>query len=159
MPLLDKSGGILAMDQLDRFATYLNTKKLVNDKHLPHYLRWVGTFLTHCKKSQSTADSESQLDEFLHNLAKNKEEWQVRQAREAIRIFQYYLAGLQSTTNHNGEQSSTDPHDSWQLLAEKMRESLRLRHRALKTEKSYLQWLRAFYGFIKGKTPSQINSC
>lgn len=43
-------------------------------------------------------------------------------------------------------------------MAAKMREALRLRHRSIRTEKTYLQWLRSFYFFVGGKSVNDIGS-
>jgi len=38
-----------------------------------------------------------------------------------------------------------------------MREALRLRHRSLSTEKTYLSWLRSFKAYVEQKEPYQFN--
>ncbi|MBN1831343.1 MAG: integron integrase [Deltaproteobacteria bacterium] len=39
-----------------------------------------------------------------------------------------------------------------------MRQALRLRHRAVRTEEAYLSWLRKYYLFLNGKAPYSIDS-
>lgn len=41
----------------------------------------------------------------------------------------------------------------WLIVEERTREALRLRHRSLSTEKTYLLWIRQFRGFVKDQQP------
>lgn len=127
---------IKIMDTLRTFENYLINKQLVQDKQRPYYIRWVSNFLVFCKKSASQS-YDGQVDPFLQNLAKTKEEWQVKQAREAIRIFLFFLA--QENEQSGEDVIPLDAQSAWQHLAQQMREALRLRHLSIRTEKSYLQ--------------------
>lgn len=142
------------MTTLQEFEEYLADRQLVQKKQLPYFVRWVSNYLSFCEKSDSEPDSEDQVQVFLHFMAKSKEEWQVKQAREAIRLFLFCLS--RTGTESTGAAASSFPSASWQQVTVQMREALRLRHRSLRTEKSYLQWLRAFQGFLAGKPPVEI---
>ncbi|MGV1100083.1 integron integrase [Thiovibrio sp. JS02] len=143
------------MTSLHDFEGYLTDRRLVQKKQLPYFLRWVANYLTFCEKSASEPSNEGKVQDFLQFMGKSKEEWQVKQAREAIRLFLFHLSRTGPEINGAAVSSSTA---SWQETASLMREALRLRHRSLRTEKSYLQWLRAFQGFLAGKSPSEIDS-
>jgi integron integrase len=140
------------MADLSEFERYLASRKIVPEKRLPFYLHWVSSFLAFCDKSSSPPDA-SQVEPFLHLLAKTKEEWQVKQAREAVRVFLFFLARPDEQTP---EPVGHGPQTDWQRTAERVREALRLRHRSIRTEKTYLQWLRSFYLFLNGKKPADI---
>lgn len=144
------------MAELGEFENFLHTKQLVPDKQLPYYLHWVERFLTFCENTSSAPGNDAQVTPFLQLLAKTKEEWQVKQAREAVRIFHFYLS--QARGEETNPLVAPDVQAAWQRLAQQMREALRLRHRSIRTEKSYLQWLRAFYGYLNGKDPQEIGS-
>ncbi|MDW7773712.1 MAG: phage integrase N-terminal SAM-like domain-containing protein [Desulfobulbaceae bacterium] len=133
----------------------MSRKGLVPEKKLVFYVHWVSSFLSYCEKQGCSPADNSRLKPFLHLLAKSKEEWQVDQAREALRLFHFFQS------DRNGREQSVDSMDSqnaWRSIGEQMRESLRLRHRSLRTEKSYMQWLRSFYLYLEGKSPSRIDS-
>ena len=93
---------------------------------------------------------------FLALLAKTKEDWQVSQAREALRLYHFYLA--QATNASDVNCSESDAASAWKGIAQQMQEALRLRHRSIRTENSYMTWLRSFYTFAQGKPPAAINS-
>jgi integron integrase len=144
------------MADLQAFERYLADKRIVPEKKVSYYVHWVSRFLTFCKKAKVTSTDDRQVEPFLQKLAKSNEEWQVNQAREALRLFFYY-------TSHAEEESadrvmSVEAKTAWQQTADRMREALRLRHRSLRTEKSYLQWLRSFYAFLQGKHPAEVDS-
>ncbi|MHB8988573.1 MAG: integron integrase [Deltaproteobacteria bacterium] len=143
------------MTSLHDFEAYLTDRRLVQKKQLPYFLRWVANYLSFCEKSASVPSNEGQVQDFLQFMGKNKEEWQVKQAREAIRLFLFHLSRTGPEANGATASSSAA---SWQEAATLMREALRLRHRSLRTEKSYLQWLRVFRGFLAGKPPLEIDS-
>ena len=144
------------MATLHDFEAYLSDRPLVQKKQLPYFIRWASNYLSFCEKSGVRPDSESQVQAFLLFMAKSKEEWQVKQAREAIRLFLFHLSRTGSDTD--GSVALSPPSESWQQTTTQMREALRLRHRSLRTEKSYLQWLHAFQGFLAGKPPAEIDS-
>ena len=85
-------------------------------------------------------------------MAKRHEDWQVKQADTALRLYDYFLS---KTTSPKSEETSSHE-ERWKSLEEKMRDSLRLRHRSLSTEKTYLIWLRSFKGFVGEKQPHQL---
>ncbi len=71
-------------------------------------------------------------------MAKRQEHWQVKQADTALRLYDYFLS--KNVSPPGGEVSTYK--ETWVVKEEKMREALRLRHRSLSTEKTYLLWLK-----------------
>ena len=55
-----------------------------------------------------------------------------------------------------GVTHKANPDLQWKVRADEMVRMLRLKHRSLSTEKTYLSWLRSFYQFIKGKSPDDL---
>lgn len=85
-------------------------------------------------------------------MAKRHEDWQVKQADTALRLYDYFLS--KSFSPKSEELSSHE--ERWKLLEEKMREALRLRHRSLSTEKTYLIWFRNFRVLVGEKEPGEL---
>lgn len=145
------------MTDLDDFGTYLLDRKIVPEKHRPHYSRWVSRYLAFCEEVNSSANSDESLVPFLQMLDHSHEQWQVKQAREAVRLFLFFLS-QQECADDAASSVSLDVREKWRQVANKMREIIRLRHLSLRTEKAYLQWLRFFYLFLQGKSPAEIDS-
>ena len=85
-------------------------------------------------------------------MAKTHEDWQVKQADTALRLYQYFLSQSEKDSRPEGAAAP-----EWRGIEEKMREALRLRHRSNSTEKTYITWLRSFRGFVKDLPPDQIS--
>lgn len=144
------------MDTLRGYQQFIEGKNLVAGKKLPFYIHWVSSFITYCRQLECSPAEDSRIAPFLTLLAKTKEDWQVSQAREALRLYHFYLAKATNASDVNC--SETDAASAWKGVAQQMQEALRLRHRSIRTENSYMTWLRSFYTFVQGKPPAAINS-
>jgi hypothetical protein len=80
-----------------------------------------------------------QKKSFLVHMAKHHEEWQVKQADTALRLYDYFVSRETRAPSKNESVGN-----EWKSLEEKMRQALRLRQRSLSTEKTDLTWLRSF---------------
>jgi len=143
------------MPDLRLFEEYLTIRRVIPEKKLSYYLHWVNSFIASCQEREVSFNDSHQVDPYLNLLAKSKEEWQVNQARDALRMYHFFISRAEERTFSAKDIASTE---AWRLVAKEMREALRLRHRALSTEKTYLQWLRTFYSFLKGTRPADIDS-
>jgi integron integrase len=137
---------------LRAFEAFLTKKGTVKTQSVPFYLKWVSDCYAFLNEPVSNRLSSEQKKQFLLNMAKRHEDWQVNQADTALRIYDYFLSRAVSPTT--GEPSPYE--EKWGVLEEKMRDGLRLRHRSLSTEKTYIIWLRNFKGFVDKKDPHQL---
>ena len=139
---------------LSAFKDYLAEKAVVQDKYVPYYLKWVGDCYGFLDRPESEPTGLEDKERFLKDLAKTHEDWQVSQAANALRIYDYFLSSrTKSVLGNDG-----DTGGAWASLEARTREALRLRQRSYSTEKTYLAWLRAFRKFVDGKGPSGIDS-
>ncbi len=137
---------------LSAFNAYLIQKALVKDKYVPFYLKWVSDCYSFLNEPDSVVLNPEQTNRFQKYLAKTHEDWQVKQASNALRLYSYYLTSLQK----NVSIKSPEGENEWNLLETRTREALRLRHRSYNTEKTYITWLRSFRGYVNDKKPSQL---
>lgn len=137
---------------LTQFKDYLVSKGTVRDKYIPYYCKWVADCYTACNAQNSTILSPQKKQFFLKQMAKDHEDWQVKQADAALRLYEYFL------TSHEKKQSSVSAPSpaEWETVEKNTREALRLRHRSYSTEKTYILWLRTFRGFVSEKTPAVL---
>jgi integron integrase len=117
-------------------------------------VNWVTKCLTLHRKKSGDELSSKEIELFLEKLSKTKEEWQVQQAAYAIRIYQYYAKTKRSSIQFD----SIDDKAQWRFVANEMKNMLRLKQRALTTERTYLSWLRQFYVFLGGRSPFNLDS-
>lgn len=116
---------VVIMSSLEKFSEFLSANNNIAEKHRPYFIYWVKLFLAYEKEAPQ--DQAPTLDGFLHQLAKCKEEWQVDQARKSIRLYRFFVQ--QSSSVSHGQDND------WSEVMTSMRRILRLKHRALRTEK------------------------
>jgi len=75
---------------VEHFSFYLLSKRIVPEKRLRYYLSWITQFYAFYDKSLSDDVSSEEIDGFLGHLMKSREDWQVSQASEAIRLYICY---------------------------------------------------------------------
>ncbi len=126
------------------FQSYVVSKSALNEKNAPYYVRWVSSCYAFVNQSLSEVLTNGQKQDFLKHFSKNHEDWQVKQAKTAIRLYDYYLSGLQKSA----KEESSESKEKWGVVEANMQNAMRLRHMSYRTEKTYLMWLRSFCRFI-----------
>ena len=112
-------------------------------------MNWVAQLYVFCQADIGTTVKSEKIIQYLKQLSKILEDWQIQQASDAINLYFFYLrrnAVLEGRVE-------AGPAELWKLRADEMVKILRLKHRATSTEKTYMTWLRSFYRFFKGKSP------
>jgi integron integrase len=139
---------------MEDFKAYILSSRIANEKSADFYVHWVKGFFGYCSKHPDDAVTQAVIDEYLAYLAKRKEDWQVRQASDAIQLYLFF----KKRKKREFCREKGDGKAQWKTVAEEMRHALRLRHRAARTEEAYLSWLRKYYLFLNGKAPYSIDS-
>lgn len=137
---------------LSAFKNNLIKKALVQDRYIPYYLKWVSDCYSFLDKSDSNTLSAEEKSRFIKHLAKTNEDWQVNQADNALRLYDYFLS-----TNNEISLKKADA-GRWETLEVKSKKALRVRQRSYSTEKTYLTWLHTFRKFLNDKDPSDLES-
>lgn len=138
---------------MDRFEHFLKNQCHINSKQISYYMKWV----TDCMRSIDILFGESvplkDKQEFIHGLSTKREDWQVKQADHALRLYSYFLQKVSNdpTGDHAGKK------EVWQKVAVDTRKVLRLKHRSYRTEETYLSWFKQFCSFIQYKSPDMID--
>jgi len=128
---------------LQQFGEFLLRARLVKEKAAPHCVRWVRRFLTRPASNEPLADQALRFSEDLERGG--CQDWQVRQAEQAVRI--YFVNLLQRTDwRRQPASAAVDKHQRTDPLAllDELRRRLRTRHYSYRTECSYADWVRRF---------------
>ena len=112
---------------MEEFRSYLLPKPIVSEKKLFYYLVWVNQFYVFGDKIQGDDASAEEIDGFVKHLMKSREDWQVKQEKEAIQLLIYYTRRKSQTEAKADLQSDT----LWRAVAQNMVNALRLKNRAL----------------------------
>lgn len=139
---------------MEKFETYLKSRRITNEKNHVFYLQWITQFYGFCGKHPEDDVGQAEVEQYLANLSKRKEDWQVRQASDAIQVYLFFKKKNRTDSDIKNENTK----DAWVDIAEEMQNALRLRHRSFRTEQTYLGWLRRFYRFLNGKNPVSLSS-
>ncbi len=92
---------------LGDFEQYLRQKAFIQEKYVPYYRQWVSYCYLFLGRSETQTLTSDQLQSYLNHLAETREDWQVRQAEKALRLYGYFLSSeRQSITAANGTTSS-----------------------------------------------------
>ena len=141
---------------MEGFQEYLTRKAFVQDKYVQYYLHWVSHCYAYLEKPHASLLTPAQLQGYLHHIAKTKEDWQVRQAESALRLYGYYLSLNPERKHDDHDDSDSSEEHLWTEAEKRLRDALRLRHRSYSTEKTYLGWLRGFRANLGGKSPFEL---
>ena len=84
--------------------TYWKSRHLVDERHLPYYIRWLQRFLTG-PGGDSRLSAQDAQRVFVENLDRNGDipEWQVRQAARTVELFQKHYLRYRAETNGSGQ--------------------------------------------------------
>lgn len=138
--------------QLERFAEFLLKQQLVPESKARFYVHWVRKFL-----GQGISVPVASLDDRIAGFLKSMEadglykDWQVAQAEQALRL---YFVNFKTDANWSTPAVPTltsNPDGAFAGMAtlEAVRTQLRLKHYSYTTEKTYLDWIRKFFVYLK----------
>ncbi len=134
---------------LKYFEQYLKNTGQVKARSLPYYVKWVADCYAFLNKDFSQRVTNEEKEQFLSHLAKAHEDWQIKQADLAIKLYNFFLL-------KNSKTNSKQALAQWEILFKDTIKALRLRHRSYRTEKAYLGWLVRFKEFVKEKSPQEL---
>lgn len=135
------------------FEKYLRETRIIIENRIPYYISWVSKFYSFINKNPRDSVLPADIDRFLKNTGKYSEDWQIKQAEDAIRLFLYFLSKKRDKQTGRGNVAA-----EWKTVAELMTRALRLRHRSVSTERTYILWLRSFYKYLGGISPYELSS-
>lgn len=125
------------------FRNYLDSKQFSSKKTNHFYALWIKKLYKFFEKDPNSSLNNDDITHFINYLSKNNQDWQVKQAEEAIKLFTHY-----KNRNRKLSPPTDNLDEQWKSVADEMVNMLRLKQRALDTEKSYMYWLRQFYRFL-----------
>jgi hypothetical protein len=135
------------------FINYSNFKLLVPDGKAKFYQFWIDSFARHRGSEIRSYSSvtQNEIDAYLSLLSKSKEAWQVDQAKEAIRLYLFYLLQAERSADFA-------PEDPLNQRGFELIKIIRSRHLSVATEKIYIGWARRFWVFWKDVAPGEFDT-
>ena len=137
---------------MKNFEKYLRETRIIIENRITYYISWVSKFYSFINKNPYDSVLPAEIDRFLKNTGKYSEDRQIKQAEDAIRLFLYFLSKKRDKQKGRGNVAAER-----KTVAELMKRALRLRHRSVSTERTYILWLRSFYKYLGGITPYELS--
>ena len=136
--------------RLSSYGDFLLKRSMVSPGKEQSFILWVRRFF-YAESSFKGRTWEEKLPQYLDRLAGEQQiaSWQVDQADQAVRLyFQNFYAAEKLPAK--GTPGSTIEDPGWfdsQKALEDLREWMRIKHYAYKTEQSYLNWCKRFFHY------------
>lgn len=113
---------------LQPFEDFIRPRNLVDQKHLPFYMKWVLRFLR-SEFDRDTLTSRDLLQCFSDQLARDNtlEDWQRRQAVQAVKLYLNVFLPEEEGNMGSGAAPRDPIGNEWDALRE-MKDLLKLRH-------------------------------
>lgn len=130
------------------YSEYLERNTNIKPSAIPYYQQWISLYQTYNKRSDSS------LIGFQKSMLNQYQPWQIDQAVDAVKYFEYYNShSVQSDDKHQLDKEN----GRWEDARKQMREVLRLRQKSYETEKTYMHWLQKFSEYCN-KLPGTLDS-
>ena len=113
---------------------YLQTKSGIKQKKVPYYLQWISKYQKYCQGE----NKDSSIWNFQKTLINKFQDWQIEQAADAVKHYLYFQNHY--VVNDTDTSHAEVENEQWLKENNNFKEVLRLKHRSLQTEKSYLRW-------------------
>lgn len=76
---------------IEKFAAYLRDVHRIQERFIPFYLKWVKESCLHTKTPLKVPIKEDAKDAYLVYSYNCREDWQLKQADESIRLYTHFL--------------------------------------------------------------------
>jgi len=135
------------------YLEYLENEVDLRRSFIPHYAKWVRVYIG--LYPNGAEDRSASLERLERHLEKWAAEWQVEQAKDALRHYWYFIDNrVQLRTKGAAEDNSQHKHKTNCIVNETQR-MLRLMNRSYTTEKTYLGWVRRFLEYREQRAGSE----
>lgn len=75
-----------------RFEQFLAGKGSIGQKQIPYYVKWITDCYATCNCPPDKLLPAEQKKRFLEQLQSTREEWQVKQTDQALRLYTFFIS-------------------------------------------------------------------
>jgi integron integrase len=138
------------------FASYLHDRCLISERLIPFYEKWVSSYLEVLPRLAVSPEDTGGITAFASHLSPTHKEWQVSQARRAIRLYLQYRSQPQYPCPRIAP--SAPPRElAHAVMLEELSKVTRLMHLSRRTDHAYRGWVSRFLAYVGAKKPSSID--
>lgn len=136
--------------RLGDYGDFLLKRSLVASGKETFFIHWVRKYLS-SEASFKGVKWEEKLPQFLDKLATDHKIaiWQIDQAEQAIRLYflNFYTSDKSATVKDDGSEMDAPGVFEVAQALDDLREWMRIKHYAYKTEQAYLNWCKRFFTY------------
>ncbi|MEW6088709.1 MAG: integron integrase [bacterium] len=135
---------------LPEFQKYLIGNKIVQEKSVSFYAYWASKFISFSNKTDEP-DLKLKIQRFLNHIKEDPKitGWQIDQAKNAVNLYlNNFLKGNTSHLNPNSNEPVKINYEI-NIILNKVREAIRIKHYSYSTERTYLDWIKRFYEYVE----------
>jgi hypothetical protein len=142
---------------LTEFQEYLRSNSLVQEKYIPFYAQWARKFLAF-STSNNNLSHDLMVQKFINYLKSHEKiaDWQANQANNAITLYVHQFKNRNERFSSRVEEKIACTAIS--NVIDKLREAIRIKHYAYRTERKYIEWIEDFYLYMKQAKKKGIDS-
>ena len=123
----------------------------VRSHKIPYYLRWINKYI---EFSENTSSSGNIQEDFMQTIGSQYPAWQTEQAEKAVTIYRSFIR--KDLAKYPYIKKQPDNSD-WKTVILNMKNEMRLQNKSLKTERSYIYWVRDFGRYSGSTCPDDIS--
>ncbi len=144
------------------FARFIGQNENIPVRQKPYFLRWVAFF---CEQARQMGKHPLEFDKrlFFRHIEPEVQDWQLAQAKDAVALYLYFLRENSQSTESKIQANDvilSPPEMKIQhdRIEEEMKRILRIKHRALSTERAYIGWVHDFFQYFSHIDPYSLES-
>lgn len=144
---------------LPEFQKFLVSSGIVPEKNITFYAYWVSRFLAFSNKYEGI-ETAQKIKKFLFSLQSEGKiaDWELSQANEAVQLYVTQFLKNDPAVLYPNIEHGREPHKNVSPIINSMREAVRIKHYSYKTERTYIDWVRRFYEYIKNSKNKDISA-
>jgi len=146
---------------IKEFHSFLTKRNLVQESKISFYVNWVKQFLNYCVRKDSSLSTDN-ITGFLEGLAKRMtvKAWQINQAEHALKLYLKEFNGMTDVIFPSRAALDSIPltYENWADLLQHAKKIFRHDHYSLRTEETYISWMKRFIKFTRKGSSSELIS-
>ena len=141
----------MAINNEEKLNLFIAEKFKVNSHKIPHYLRWINKYVVF---SENNPSSDNIQEEFLQFLSSQYPAWQIEQAEKAVIIYKSFI---RKDKNKYPNIKNKPDNSVWKNVILNMQNEMKLQNKSLKTERSYIYWVKNFGQYSSTTCPEDLS--
>ena len=135
----------------ENLRSFIAERFKVSSHRIPHYLQWINKYLAFSENNPLLDDIQVK---FIRLIASQCPAWQTEQAERAVAIYRSFVL---KDGEKNPNTKRRPDNSIWKNVILNMQKEMRLQNKSLKTERSYIYWVKNLDRYSDSKCPKDLS--